>query len=179
MQSLIILQVFIFTEDGRPDFRFPENCLPPEFMSEHIRICTQFTDLQMETIDCNLNHYPCVSEHYIQWMESVKDACADFFLNTYNLQSIPGQRKMLPYKKVSNSCWQFTPLELSGRHSESWSRNLLFLAHLSQRFNLFFVCCHHKLLTFLLLKNCFASFNQTLHRHYVCSMRELLFFKGR
>ncbi|XP_048776785.1 cap-specific mRNA (nucleoside-2'-O-)-methyltransferase 2-like isoform X2 [Ostrea edulis] len=110
-----------FFEDGRPDFRFPENCLPPEFMSEHIRICTQFTDLQMETIDCNLNHYPCVSEHYIQWMESVKDACADFFLNTYNLQSIPGQRKMLPYKKKKKT-------------GKGWSQDKLFPAVVVEKY---------------------------------------------
>jgi hypothetical protein len=92
--------VFISTEEGSPDFLFPESCLPAEFLSEHVRICSQFTDLQIQTIDSNLDHYPCVSEHYTQWMDSVKDVCADFYLHTYNIQPIPGQMKMLPYKKV-------------------------------------------------------------------------------
>ncbi|XP_061169599.1 cap-specific mRNA (nucleoside-2'-O-)-methyltransferase 2-like [Saccostrea echinata] len=88
-----------FFEDGNYEFRFPESCFPPEFLSEHIRICEEFTDLQMETIKCNLDHYPRVSESYTQWMEDIKDACADFYINAYNLHPIPAQSRMLPYRK--------------------------------------------------------------------------------
>ncbi|XP_062622389.1 cap-specific mRNA (nucleoside-2'-O-)-methyltransferase 2-like [Saccostrea cucullata] len=93
-----------FFEDENHDFRFPESCLPSEFVLEHIRICEEFTDLQMDTIKCNLDHYPRVSESYSRWMEDIRDACADFYLDTYNLHPIPIQSRMLPYQKKKKNC---------------------------------------------------------------------------
>lgn len=69
-------------------------------MSEHIRMCEEFTDRQMDTIKCNLDHYPSMSEQYGRWIETVKDACADIYINTYELRPIPINCRMFPFKKV-------------------------------------------------------------------------------
>lgn len=87
-------------ENGISEFRFPESCLPPDFVSEHIRMCEEFTDRQMDTIKCNLDHYPSMSEQYGRWIETVKDACADIYINTYELRPIPINCRMFPFKKV-------------------------------------------------------------------------------
>lgn len=97
-----------FFENGISEFRFPESCLPPDFMSEHIRMCEEFTDRQMDTIKCNLDHYPSMSEQYGRWIETVKDACADIYINTYELRPIPINCRMFPFKKKKKKLQTWT-----------------------------------------------------------------------
>lgn len=54
----------------------------------------------MDTIKCNLDHYPSMSEQYGRWIETVKDACADMYISTYELRPIPNNSRMIPFKKV-------------------------------------------------------------------------------
>lgn len=74
-------------ENRISEFHFPS--LPRAFLSRHVEICKEFTDRQMVTIQCNLDHYPRMSEQYSQWIETVKDACADKYINTYELRNRP------------------------------------------------------------------------------------------
>ena len=92
--------IFIFPATKKSEFQFPLSCLPMEFIAEHVRICKEFTDRQLDTITQNLDHYPSVCEQYMRWIDSVKDACADLYISTCGLRPIPNYSRLIPYKKV-------------------------------------------------------------------------------
>lgn len=49
-----------------------------------------------------------MSEQYGRWIETVKDACADIYINTYELRPIPINCRMFPFKKKKKKLQTWT-----------------------------------------------------------------------
>ncbi|KAK3087534.1 hypothetical protein FSP39_007219 [Pinctada imbricata] len=81
-----------------PRCMFAIDQIPGSFLHKHINICTLFTNLQGETIQNNLDHYPVLSDKYRAWIESVKEYCAEFYFNLYNVRPVPDHCRVVPFR---------------------------------------------------------------------------------
>ncbi|XP_046365872.2 cap-specific mRNA (nucleoside-2'-O-)-methyltransferase 2-like [Haliotis rufescens] len=100
---------------------FEKADIPSSFLQEHIECCRFFTKHQSDTIRGNLHLYGDFSPDQRTRMQAMKDYCTELFVNTYNVNTIPGYMKIThqSHKKYAS---KFEIISSSGKQGSAYDK---------------------------------------------------------